>query len=195
MSRNENLHYKSAFNFLFKFIKPHKRWYFISVVISIFLIGINLFQTHVTSCLINDSTQGDGKRVILDLSMFILIMGFNIGLTYRNSYACGKLGALASRDIKTYIYNKLIDSKYAEIQKVKSGDVLSTINPDTNNVSNFIVSDLTGLFSQFAMALGGLIYLSLINPLLCIITFVYTPIGMFFEYRKIQATDYKNLCN
>ena len=107
-----------------------------------------------------------------------------------NNSSCAKLSALAGRDIKRYIYNQLLYSKYTEIQKVKSGDMLNTISSDTANVCSFISGDLTGLFSQFAMAFAAIVYLLSVNPRLCIVTLAYTPIGMFFTLslnRKMNA--------
>lgn len=180
MSKNENYQYKSAFKFLFKFIKPQKKLYLTAAVLSILLIGTNIFQTYATGMLINNSAKGNFREIVLSILIFILIIGLNIALTYKNGCACTSLSALSCRDIKAYIFKKLLKSKYSEIQKVKSGDMLNTINLDTTNVCNFVANDLTGLFSQFAMAFAGLIYLLIVSPTLCLVTFVYTPIGMFF---------------
>jgi len=180
MPKNKDSQYKSAVNFFSKFIVPHKKCYFISVTISILLIGINVFQAYITSVLVNNSSRGNLLKVVVSILMFLLIVTFNIILTYMNSRSCASLAALVGRDIKRYIYKKLLDSKYPEIQKLKSGDILNTINNDTSNVCNFISGDLIGLFSQFAMALAGIIYLLIVNPFLCLVTFAYTPIGMFF---------------
>jgi len=56
MPKNENYQYKSAFKFLFKFIKPHKKTYLITATLSILLIGTNIFQIYATSMLINNSS-------------------------------------------------------------------------------------------------------------------------------------------
>jgi ABC-type multidrug transport system fused ATPase/permease subunit len=195
MPKNKNLQYKSAVNFLSKFIVPHKKWYFIAVTISILLIGINIFQTYVTSILVNNSSRGNLLKVVSSISMFLLIVTFNIILTYINSKCCARLAALAGRDIKRYIYKRLLNSKYSEIQKLKSGDILNTINTDTGNVCSFIAGDLIGLFSQFVMAFAGITYLLIVNPFLCLVTFAYTPIGMFFTLslnRKLNKLYPKN---
>ena len=70
--------------------------------------------------------------------------------------------------------------KYDEIMKLKSGDTMATVNMDTKVVCDFIGGDLTGLFSQFVMLIGALGYLFFTNPMLALITFAYTPVGMFF---------------
>ncbi|MGH4122504.1 MAG: ABC transporter ATP-binding protein [Clostridium sp.] len=199
MSKNENNQYKSAFKFLFKFMKPHKKLYLVAATFSILLIGTNILQTYATGMLINNSSIGNFKEIVLSIFIFTLSIAFNIALTYKNGYACASLSALSCKDIKAYIFNKLLNSKYSEFQKVKSGDMLNTINSDTTNVCNFVSTNLTGLFSQFAMAFAGLIYLLIVSKSLCFVTFAYTPIGMFFtlslnkKLNKLypKSADYK----
>lgn len=128
MPKNENYQYKSAFKFLFKFIKPYKKLYCIAVTFSVFLIGINIIQTYATSRLINNSSCGNAEEIVLSILIFVLIIGFNIVLTYISGCSCVKLSALACRDIKRYIFEKLLNAKYSEIQEVKAGDMINTIN-------------------------------------------------------------------
>lgn len=183
MSKNNNYQYKSAFKFLSNFIKPHKKLYVAAIILSILLIFANIFQTYATSLLINNSVQGNAEKIVLSILFFILIISLNIVLTYKNGLFCAKLSSFCCRDMKRFIFNKLLNSRYSEIQKIKSGDMVNTINSDITNVCSFISSDLTDLFSQFAMAFAGFILLMFINPALCIVTFIYTPFGMMINLK------------
>lgn len=199
MPKNENSRYKSAFKFLFKFIKPHRKLYLIAVVISVIIIGVNLLQTYTTQQLIDHSISGNANRVILSIIVFLLIVFLNASLSWCSKVSVGKLSSLCGRDIKRYIANRLINADYKEVIKLKSGDMLNTLNNDTKAVTDFVSDDLVNLFSQFAMAIAAFIYLLLLNPLLCFVTFLYTPIGMFFtlslnkKLNKLypQNSDYK----
>lgn len=91
-----------------------------------------------------------------------------------------KLSTLAGKNLKQKICHILLHAKYKDMVSVQAGDILKTVNIDTENVCSFLEGSLTDLFSQFIMALAALIYLSCINPKLAVITFIYTPIGMFF---------------
>lgn len=180
MPKNKNSQYKSIFKFLFKFIKPHRKWYITAVVISGVLIGVNLLETWITEKLIDNSISGNGNLLILSISAFLLIVSVNALLTWWSKVSIGKLSALCGRDIKRYVAHKLINAEYESVLKLKSGDTINTLTRDTEAVTDFISGDLVNLFSQFAMALAALIYLLFLNPLLCVITFTYTPIGIFF---------------
>lgn len=191
--------YKSAFLYLYKFIKPHKKWYLSAASISLVLVATGLINTKIIQMLVDSSISGDTSKIISSLIICLLIISMNITLSYISGICVSKLSANASMNLKRHIGEILLGAEYGEIIKLKSGDTLSTINSDTSTVCNFIAGDLIGLFSQFTMALGAIIYLLCVNPLLALITFAYTPIGMFFTLslnRKMNElyplnTDYK----
>lgn len=180
MLKNEELNYKSALLYLYRYIKPHKKWYITATIISLALVGTGLLNARITQLLVDSSISGEKTKIFGSLIAFILTISTNITLSYISGICISKLSANASMDLKRHISKILLGSRYGEIIKLKSGDTLSSVNSDTGIISDFISGDLMGLFSQFTMALGSIIYLVCINPLLAAVTFVYTPIGMFF---------------
>lgn len=180
MPQNKELNYKSALLYLYKFIKPHKKWYITATVISLVLVGTGLLNARITQLLVDSSISGEKTKIVNSLTLFILIITANIVLNYVSGICVSKLSANASMDLKRHISKILLGAKYSEIIKLKSGDTLSTVNSDTGIICDFIAGDLIGLFSQFTLALGSIIYLVCVNPLLAVVTFAYTPIGMFF---------------
>ena len=180
MSKNIKLYYKSAYRYLSQFIKPHKKWYLTAAIISLVLVGTGLLSARVTQMLVDSSIEGVASKIVISLILFVLIISMNVVLSYISGISVSKLSANASMDLKRHISRLLLGAKYGEIIKLKSGDTLSTVNSDTETICNFISGDLIGLFSQFTMALGAIIYLLALNPLLALVTFTYTPIGMFF---------------
>jgi len=181
MSKNNKKHdYKSALKYLFHFIKPHKKWYISASVVSLLLVGTGILYTKNTEILIDSSIAGDGTKIIQSLILFLLIIAINIILNYISKIYVSKLAAHASKDLKRHISKLVLYAKYGSIKKLKSGDILSTINTDTEVVCNFIASDLVGLFAQFSLAIGAMGYIIYINPLLALVTFAFTPVGMFF---------------
>ena len=180
MSKNNEISYISAFSYLFKLIKPYKKWYLTSVIMSLILVGTGLVNARVTQLLIDSSVSGELMKILKSLTIFILLIFTNIILNYTKGICVSKLSAKASKALKGHIGEILLRAEYKEIIKLQTGDTLSSVNSDTEAVCNFIAGDLIGLFSQYTMALGALVYLIYINPLLAIVTFTFTPFGMFF---------------
>lgn len=180
MSKNKNSEYKSAFFYLYKHIRPHKKWYLGATIIALALVVTGIFNARVTQMLVDSSINEERITIVFALVLFTLIIVLNILLNYFKDFCTSNLAARASMDIKQNISKSLLNAKYSELVKQKSGDLLTSVNIDTNMVCDFIAGDLIGLFSQFAMAIGTLVYLLYINPILAIVTFLYTPLGMFF---------------
>ena len=167
-----------AVNFLVSIIKPHQKWYFFASSIALISVGTGLLNTKITQVLIDTSINGTLNNIIRSATLFLVVIAINIVLSYFSAISVAKLSAYSSRDMKHRIAYRLIHAEYSKIIKQTTGDALSTINSDTKTVSDFLGSDLIGLFSQAVMLLGAMIYIISISPSLALITFAYTPIGM-----------------
>ncbi len=183
MPKSGDQSYKTAFHYLAGVIKPHKRFYFTASFIALVLTGTGLLNTKVTQTLINNSISGDISGVVRSIILFALIITANMALGYISGRCTARLSSNATKDIKRGTAHRLLHAEYGVLIREKAGDLLSTVNMDSQTVSDFLAGDLIRLFSQTMMLLGALIYLISINPLLALITFAYTPIGMFFTLK------------
>jgi len=180
MPKNKLSRYKTAISFLWQTIKPNKILYFTASIISLFLVGTGLLQARVIQLLIDNAKVGNLQIIFISILLFLVLICFNVTLSYFSEICVSRLSAKSGFNMKCKISHILLHAKYGEIIKLEAGDTLQTVNSDTSTVCEFIGGDLVGLFSQFTMALGALIYVICVNPILALITFAYTPIGMFF---------------
>ncbi len=197
MQKNNKLQYKSAVAFLVQLIKPNKKLYLIASTISVILALTGILQAKLSQVLIDSSIALDINKVIISISVFLCVIFFNVILEYTSGICVTHLSSYAGKDLKTKICHILLYAKYGDITSIKTGDVLKTVNLDTQAVCSFMDDGLISLFSQFVMAIGALIYLLCINPKLAIVTFLYTPLGMFFTLtlNKKMKDLYKNEAN
>lgn len=65
MPKNNELNYKSALLYLYKFIKPHNKWYISATLISLVLVGTGLLNTKVTQLLVDNSISGDKVKSLV----------------------------------------------------------------------------------------------------------------------------------
>lgn len=180
MPKNRPARYRPALSYLYRSLYPYLKWYVAASVTALALTGLNLLQAQLTARLINGSVARDRKEIFLSLLCLTAALAAAALLTLVSGRCVARLSAGASRDLKKRIYSRLLHAEYAQLAGVKTGDALSTASGDVAAVCDFLAGDFTGLFSQFVMAIGALCYLIAVNPLLCLITFLYTPVGMFF---------------
>lgn len=180
MSKHRDFPFISACRFIWKTIRPHKVLYFAASAIALLLVGTSLLQTRLTQALIDGGSHWDLSAVLRSLPLYLLVIAIHVSLGYVSGISVSKLAARAGRDLKRSISSILLRAQYGSILRLKAGDTLRTLNSDTQNVCSFLSGDLIGLFSQFVLALGALGYLLWMDPLLALVTFAYTPLGMFF---------------
>ncbi len=180
MQKNNKLQYKSAAVFLFEIIKPHKKWYLTASMILIILMIVGLMQAKLSQVLIDSSIKGDITRIAVSISVFLIFILIHSFLEYLSGLCTARLSSNAGKSLKQNISGTLLYAEYKEIINTRAGEVLKTVNVDTETVCGFLENNLISLFSQITMLIGAAIYLLYINPKLMLITFVYTPIGMFF---------------
>ena len=191
MPKNKKLQYKSAFKFLFKIIEPHKIYFYSISLILLMMVGISLFQTKSSALLIDNISIGNSNIILPILSIFILLIVVSIFSNYIKGVFSAKLGASVGSDLKQMISKVLLYSKYEKIIKLESGDTLRTVNSDTQTICDFLSDEMTQLLYQFTMAIGAFIYLLILNPKIAILTFIYTPIGMYV----FSSYNYSNINN
>ena len=180
MPKNRLSSIRSAFSYLFRFIAPHKKWYIAASGAAVLLVGVSLLQAKVTASLVDVSATGKINPILYALCLFLVVLLLKIAFTYICGISSSKLAAKVSRDLKRHVCAQLIHAEYGAVSGIKSGDTLSTVNTDTAAVCDFIAGDFISLFSQIIMAVGAFSFLLAVNPRLCLISFVYTPLGMFF---------------
>ncbi len=180
MPKNKGKLYADAVKYLIGLIQPHKKWYFIASGLAVLSAAVGLLNTRTTQRLIDSAAMGQIDAIVHHALLLALIIVVNFALTRMRGISVAVLAAGASRDMKRRVACALIYADYKETIRLNAGDTLSTVNSDTETVSDFLGGDLIGLFAQAVMLLGAVIYLLATNPILFFITFAYTPIGMFF---------------
>lgn len=191
MQKNNELKYKSAFTFLTKLIGPHKKWYLLASTVSIVLVLLELIQTKLSQFLIDSSISEKTSLIVASIFTFLIVLVFHAFFEYIKVFCSSNLSSAAVKSLKLKISHILLYARYKEMTSIQTGEILKTVNIDVENVCNFLEESLVDLFSKLIMALAALIYILYIDPMLAVITFIYTPIGMFFTLNINKKT--KNL--
>lgn len=180
MNQADRSRSRIAVRFLRNVIAPHRTWYVTASLLALLSVGTGLLQARATQDLIDRVKDGTVFDLVKYAGFFIGLIAVNALMGYIGKRCVSKLGAKAGFDLKLKIADALLHAEYREIGRLEAGNALQTVNMDTQVVCDFIGGDLIQLFSQFAMALGALAYVVCVNPLLALVTFLYTPLGMYF---------------
>lgn len=176
MSKNRDPRDPSIFLFLLNVITPHKQWAAATVSCSVASAATALLLTFFTKQLVSQTMAG--RIMPGTASVFVLLVVVSALVAGLLGYTSGKLGAVVGRDLKRSVAAKVMQADYRSVQEMSSGDAVSVVNNDCNQVTTFLTSDLFSLVTQTLTALCAFVYLLSLHPLLGLLTFAYTPVGM-----------------
>ena len=172
--------YGPALRFIAPYIRRYRKYFLPPLCASFVLTAINLLNTQITARLIDSSMSGVLRDIVISVLAFLLLTAVQVAVAYFSRLSSEKLSAHITRDIKNEVGERITVCDDRSLLSQKTGDLLMIANEDTVTTHSFVSSELMGLFSQFVLALGSFIYLFFCNGLLALVTFAYTPIGMFF---------------
>lgn len=173
--------YLKALGVLYSYIL-HYKWYYWGLVLIVFLSGsLNIVQIKATESLVNMTLAG---HIVWPIIIFFVgIIVLNVLFTFINGRLSTLLSVNVNRKIKEHISHIIINADYQQLSNERMGDILNTVNNDVNVITGFISGNMCSILSQVMMAIIAIVYLITVNPLLCLITFIYTPLGMFFTFK------------
>lgn len=174
---------QNNYRFLRNLILPQRVWFLSLSLFILLLTGINLIQTKTIQVIIDSTIEGNSDSIRTALLVMIGLLVANIVLTYIKSLCAARFTSTVCKNIKAGLTRCILKAPYRAIMQCSSGDLLKTVNTDTEAVCGFLGGSFTGLLSQVVMLVGAFLYLFCTNPLLALLTFIYTPFGMMLTYR------------
>lgn len=172
--------YRNAISYLARLSKPHAGWYALAAACSLAGVPAALSQTALTARLIDGVTGGEGLSLALPLAAVTLLIAL---IAYIDQLCGAKLASLAAVEMKTGVARALLRGDFRKVSALRAGDAMRTLGTDTKAVADFLSGQMISLLTQALTALGALCFLLAIDPVLCLVTLLYIPLGMLFTLR------------
>ena len=98
-------------------------------------------------------------------------------LKVMRGYYTEKVNAQMTSGLRTRLYEKILRSDYAAMQQYHSGDLITRLTTDINDVSTYTVSLLPAVIGMTIQCVGSIVALLTIDPLF---TLIYVLAGGIF---------------
>ncbi len=95
-----------------------------------------------------------------------------------------RLGVTMQNDVRRQVFNSLLDSRWMELTRFSTGDLLSRLNGDVNTVAGCAVSWLPTVVIQLFTLVGTLCVVLYYDPVMALIAFASTPV-LFLASRSL----------
>ncbi len=134
------------------------------------------------------------STTILIIGLFLVAMtALKTGFTYLSSFFLIPLRAGIVRDLRSYVYDKVLTLPIGFFTNERKGDIMSRMTGDTAEIENSIMSSLELMFKNPIMILVCLSMMLLISWQLTLFVLILLPIAGFIMGRIGRALKQRSL--
>ena len=151
---------------------------------------ISIFGTRLNGLTIDNYIEtGDmkGLAVICILLLFMYVV--SIFSTYFQNIIMVKIAQRVSRDIRKDLFFKLQKLPIKYFDTHSSGDLMSRLTNDVDNINSTLSQNITQLFSGVINVLGMFIAMLLLSPVLTAIAMITVPLMFLVSKTLVKVTQ------
>ncbi len=158
-------------------LRPYRTFIFFLAVLSVTATLFSLAFAYLVKFLINGARDQDKFRLILFSAVLLGVLLLKILLQVVNGYLAEKARAKINANLRTNLFSKILRADYKKIQEYHSGELLTRLTSDVQEVAVDSVGLLSSVASMIVQCLGAIVALMTIDPLF---TGIYVVSGCIF---------------
>ena len=164
-----------------RFYKPYKKLFILDLLAASLAAAIDLVYPMMTREIVDNATNHGELRVIGVFAVTLIILFLiKAGCGYFMQYQGHVVGVRMQGDMRRKVFNHLQKLPNTYFDNTKTGDIMSRIINDLQDISELAHHGPDDLFISIVMLIGSFIVLSSINLTLTLIIFAFIPIIVIF---------------
>ncbi|MCR6515186.1 MAG: ABC transporter ATP-binding protein [Clostridium sp.] len=166
-----------------KYYKPYKKLFFLDMFVALIAASCDLVYPWMTKDLLNISIPNKDLRMLVTFAIaLILIFVIKAICAYIMQYYGHVVGVRMQGDMRRKLFTHLqkLPDKYFD--NTKTGEIMSRIVNDLNDISELAHHGPEDLFISIIMIVGSFIILLNINITLTLIIFAFIPFIVLFTF-------------
>ena len=164
-----------------RFYKPYKKLFILDLIAAALAAAIDLVYPMMTREIVDNATNHGELRVIGVFAVTLIILFLiKAGCGYFMQYQGHVVGVRMQGDMRRKVFNHLQKLPNTYFDNTKTGDIMSRIINDLQDISELAHHGPEDLFISIVMLIGSFIVLSNINLTLTLIIFAFIPIIVIF---------------
>ena len=171
----------NEWKWLLKYVSKYKFQIIFYIVIGLVSTAMGLGASVASKYLI-DSVVSHNNETIVKSAVIAVTFGLaQILISALVSRIAGIVGSKISMEIRSNVYQHITFSKWEDIRKYHSGELLNRIEGDTNAISNSIITFIPNVFTTSAQFIGCLAVVLYYDPTMAIFAFMSAPFLVFYS--------------
>ncbi len=160
---------------LVRYVSKYRFQVILYVVVGLVSTATGLGASVASKYLI-DAVVSHSSETIIKSAVFAVVFSLTqIAVSAVISRIATVVGTKISNEIRANIYEHITCSKWEDVRKYHSGDLLNRIEGDVNSVSGSVISYIPSIFTKSAQFLGCLIVVLCYDPTMAIFAFLSAP--------------------
>lgn len=164
-----------------KYLKPYRVFIFISIVCSLFDVGLKILIPYVMQQLMDTAASKNFDKFLFAIYFSGALIAFAMLIAYLGKYASKRYNISFLQDMRNYIADHVQKMPIYSLKKYSSGDIVSRVNNDLSIVSNFYNSLPSLIFQPLLMCIGILYMLSISWKLTLATIFIVPVSSVLFD--------------
>lgn len=203
----------NSFKYFFNLYKPYRYSYIVILLLSIVVAACYFLFTQASKLLIDycidynpsslkssnvfnfllNGTFGEPKSKLLlatiILTMILLILLKNAARYAKSLFSVKINVKYFEADLRSLAYEKMLKMNQNEINYFTTGEILAIINTDTTETKTLIGQNINNILYHIIMIISSIIYLYIINPILCIVPLIGIPIILITLFKQLGKSQ------
>ena len=175
---------------LWPLLRPHRPALALAALLALLGAAAALAQPLLVRQVITRLEQSEPLRTAAVLLVAALVLA--AALSGLQAYVLQRTGEAVVLDIRTLLVRRLLRLPVSELDRRRSGDLISRVGADTTLVRTVVTSGLVDLGSGVVIAGGSLVAMAVVDPVLLGITVVSVAVGFsgaIVVIRRVRAAS------
>lgn len=164
---------------LLRYVSKYRLQIVIYIVIGLLSTAMGLGASVASKYLIDSVVSHNSETIVRSAIIAVTLGVTQILVGAVVSRISGVVGTKISMEIRSGVYEHVTYSKWEDIRRYHSGDLLNRIEGDVNAVSSSIVSFIPNAFTTAAQFIGCLAVVLYYDPTMAVFAFMSAPFLVF----------------
>ena len=179
--------------------RPYRSSILFLTCLAVFTTVFSILFAYMVRYLINSASNKETEKLWLFAGLLLVFLLLKIILKVMRGYFSEKANAKMTAGLRTRLYGKILRSDYAAVQQYHSGDLITRLTTDINEVSAYSVTLLPAVIGMAMQCIGSIVALLTIDPLFTAIYVfagvIFAAITMFFRkqlkkhHKEVMSAD------
>ncbi len=179
--------------------RPYRASILFLTCLAVFTTAFSILFAYTVRYLINSASDKETDKLWLFAGLLLAFLLLKIFLNVMRNYCTEKINAKMTAGLRTRLYSKILRSDYSAVQQYHSGDLITRLTTDINEVSTYSVNLLPAVMGMIIQCFGAIAALLTIDPLFTGIYILaggaFAGVTMFFrkhlkkQHKEVIAAD------